>query len=144
MSAVMQEEPRRGVGSRTNAGLEIWANWYIIRTSHEFGWPSHWAVLNYHGLSNSGHKILFDTPESVRAVDVAVGQLPDLLRRALVLKYWWHREIITGENITDWQRSQALPADNVSQYREIVRTAKLCLENALEIVDYRRRNASIG
>ncbi len=144
MNAALKDEPvRRGVNSRTAAGLAVWGNWYIQRTSHEFGWGSQWAVLNYYGLLSAGHKVLFDTPEHVRVVDVAVGQIHELLRNSLVLRYWWHRDAKSGEVITEKQRAEALEMSSASQFAEVVRTAKLLVEKQLETLDYRRRNAKI-
>jgi hypothetical protein len=132
----------RGIQSSAAAALEVWGNWYIMRTSHEFGWASHWAVMNYFGLFVAGHKILFDTPERVRRVDIAIGTLPALLREALALGYWWHRDM-KGRPITDAMRANAMDLASTSQYGEVLRTAKLCAEKALDLLDLRRKSATL-
>lgn len=123
----------------TNAALTGWGNWYIWRTGHKLGWPSHYACLNYFGLFVNGHKVLFDTPSHVRFVDVALGgRFPELLRDALALEYWWHRELKTGREISKREKAEVLGLDSPSQFREVVRTAKLLAQRTMETLDLRR------
>jgi hypothetical protein len=127
----------------TKAALAAWGNWYILRTAHEFGWSSQFACLNYFGLFVGGHKVLFDTPSHVRFVDVAVGQLPELLRKALALEYWWHRDLTTGYEIPERDKAMALNLESPSQFREVVRTARLLAQHTMEAIDLRRESAKL-
>lgn len=125
------------------AALRSWGNWYIKRTAHDFGWPSHNSCLGYFGLFVGGHKILFDTPAHVRFVDVSVGQLNELLRQALALHYWWHQDLHTGEHITDRQRADALGLSTPSQFREVLRTARLVAQRSMQAIDLRREPVNV-
>jgi hypothetical protein len=146
LNAVVVEYPRDNAfdARATNAALTTWGNWYIHKTGHELGWTSHNHLLNYYGLFVSGHKVLFDTPSHVRFVDVALGgRFPDLLRTALAVEYWWHRELATGRKITAREKAEVLGLDSPSQFREVVRTAKLIAQHTMEALDCRRDSATV-
>jgi len=129
----------------TNAALTTWGNWYIWKTGHELGWASHYACLNYFGLFVNGHKVLFDTPQAVRFVDVALGgRFPEFLRDALAVEYWWHRELATGRAITPREKANVLGIDSPSQFKEVVRTAKLLAQRTMGALDLRRENATVA
>lgn len=129
----------------TNAALTTWGNWYIHKTGHELGWASHSHLLNYYGLFVSGHKILFDTPSAVRFVDVALGgRYPEFLRQVLAAEYWWHRDLKTGEKITAREKAEVLSLDSPSQFREVLRTAKLLAQHAMETLDCRRETSKLS
>ena len=123
---------------------EPWGNWYIMRSSHEFGWASQFACLNYYGLFTRGHKVLFDTPIAVRSVDIAVSQLPFPLRQALALKYWWHRDL-KGSLITDRLRAETIGLGSPSSFKEVLRTAKWLGEiEYAKLLERRQQSATIG
>lgn len=95
-------------GSRAcRAALVNWGNWYILRSAHEFGWPSADALLLEFGAMFADHRVLHDTPRRVRAVDIAAGQLISELRQVLVLTYCWDRDL-RGYPITDFRRAQVV------------------------------------
>lgn len=147
MSAVLVSQSRENAfdGRATNAALTSWGNWYIWKTGHELGWTSHNHLLSYYGLFVNGHKILFDTPERVRFVDVALGgRFPEELRAALAIEYWWHRELATGRKITAREKAEVLRLDSPSQFREVVRTAKWLAQRTMETLDCRRENAKVS
>jgi hypothetical protein len=146
MVAVLAEATRNNAfdARATNAALTTWGNWYIHKTGHELGWTSHNHLLNYYGLFVNGHKILFDTPSHVRFVDVALGgRFPELLRTALAVEYWWHRELETGRKISAREKAEVLSLDSPSQFREVVRTAKLIAQRTMETLDCRRDSATV-
>src|SRR5688500_1188017 len=89
------------------AALVNWGNWYILRSTHEFGWPSADSLLSEWGMLFAQHRVLIDVPKRVRAVDISVGLLIEQLRRTLVLTYCWDRDM-RGYPINDFKRSKAM------------------------------------
>ena len=128
----------------TKAALRTWGNWYIKRTSHEFGWSSHYSCLNYFGLLIAEHKILFDTPSHIRFVDIAVGRVPQPLNDALALEYWWFRDLKTGAEITERRKAEVLGLESPSAFREVVRTARWVAQTAMNALDLRRESITMA
>jgi hypothetical protein len=120
----------RRASRECRAALVNWGNWYILRSSHEFGWPSADALLAEFGSMIADHRILIDMPRRVRAVDLSVGRLMDELRRVLVLTYCWDRDL-RGYPISDFRRSQAM-GTSMGGFDSLLCLAETSIEGVLD------------
>ena len=128
MVAVVREvvEPTR----RIRIPWADWGNWYILRAVIEEGWPSIYSCLQAYTEFQAASRILCrDMPIAVRIVDLAVGQLPPLLRHCLVLRYQCDRDI-RGRVIGELQKAVALEMP-LTTYKYAIEVGKFMAEREI-------------